>query len=133
MTIALHIIIAWIAYCGINVFIAWVNRRIVEYREMVKNTKQINHPLWAAIYCAACLPMWFILHSWWFMGALVFLHISIFPVAFNRYSDLPAFNLSKTTTAITDKIMVKIGLKSTEAVNIGAFLLSIGLLIKTIL
>jgi hypothetical protein len=70
--------------------------------------------------------------GWWFIGSILLLHLSVFPVAYNRLAAPSTFYLSKTTTALTDRIMSWLGMKSTEWVNIGAFILSIGLLIKTI-
>lgn len=129
--IAFWIIFVWFVYVGVNIGLAEWNNLIRVERIKAGNKKQIEHFWWGLFYGALCAPMY-----WpggvWFVGSVLLLHISVFPVFFNRASDLPAFHLSKTSTAITDRIMVWLGLTSTEWVNIGAFILSIGLLIKTI-
>lgn len=136
MVLTFHIILAWLVYAASNIFLAWWNNEVRVHRIKVGNPNQIEHPLWAAIYCGWVSPIWFIMHDHWnyfhlwsLIISLLLLHLSFFPVAYNRYSDLPAFHLSKTSKAITDITMVKIGLKSTEAVNIGALLISLTLLI----
>jgi hypothetical protein len=133
MSQTLAIISTWIAYGGLNVLIAKMNSNTVASRIKAKDTRQINHPLWAGIYAVLCVPTFLFIHSWLFVGAVVLLHLSVFPVAFNRYRGNPAFYLSTTTTSFTDRIMDDMGFKSTEAVNILAFAGSILLTVLTIM
>lgn len=122
------IVVVWLIYVAVNICIAELNDKTRRKRIANKTYKQINHPLWAAIYCALCAIPIYISRSWIEALSILLLHISIFPVAFNRFSDLPAFHLSPTSTAITDDIMRRLKLKSTEEVNIIAFYISVILL-----
>lgn len=122
------IIGVWLVGVLINICIAELNDRTRRKRIAAKNTKQINHPLWAAIYCTLCAIPIYISRNWEEAISILLLHISVFPVAYNVFSGESTFNLSKTTTAWSDKFMVRIGLKSTEEVNIIAFCISVILL-----
>lgn len=119
----------WFVYGAINIGFAEWNDAIRRKRILKKDPRQINHPLWAAFYCLVCTPMYLFFKDWYLVGSVLLLHLSVFPVAYNRYADQPAFNLSKTSTAITDRLMVRAGLKSTEIVNIAAFFFSTSLLV----
>lgn len=121
--------LGFLIYAGINIGIAYWNNQTRLKRIKNKDLRQINHPVWAGIYAILCVPAYFIFHNIWFLIALVFLHISIFPVAYNLFSKLKPFNLSKTTSAITDRIMVALGLKNTALINVVGFLSAISLII----
>ena len=129
MTIGLYILL-YIALMGVNIGIAAINVGVVADRIKVGDTRQINHFIWGLIYLAPCAPLYFINH--WLFYSVIPLHLSIFPVSYNLFRELPPFNLSKTSKALTDRFMVKIGLKSTETVNLAAQLLSFFLLYKAI-
>ncbi len=119
----------FILYGGINISIAVWNKLIRDNRIRSGNPKQIEHPLWALGYALIIAPMWFAFHSVCFLFSLVLLHLSVFPVAYNLLTGVPAFHLSTTSKALTDRLMVKAGLKNTAIVNVGAFILSVGFLI----
>ena len=121
----------WNAYFLLNVIFAWWNVDIVHRNQKIGKTAQINHFLWAAFYFSLCATQWFLFHDYYFIASILLLHLSVFPVVYNRDMGLPAFWLSKTSKALTDRIQVSIGLKSSVVVNIGAFILSIALLIKS--
>lgn len=122
----------YILFIMLNVGIAWLHNQL-RIRAIKNGKKAISHGWWAMIYAGICaIPIyWF--PDWCFYIALGLLHLSVFPVAFNLYSRIPAFHLSQTSTAITDRLMVRIGLKDTETVNVIAQLLSIGLLTWSII
>lgn len=123
------IVVVWLIYVGVNICIAELNDKTRRKRIANKTYKQINHPLWSAIYCALCAIPIYISRSWIEAISILLLHISIFPISFNVFSGQSTFNLSKTTTAWTDRMMVKMGLKSTEEVNIIAFCISVILMV----
>jgi hypothetical protein len=127
--ITFWIIVAYAFYVYANIGIAEINRNIVRMRQHQGNPKQIEHPLWATIYCMLIAPSWFWLHSWYYVLALLLLHLSVFPVAFNMYMGEEMFHLSKTSKAITDRIMVWMGFKDTFIVNAVALIISITLFI----
>lgn len=125
----------WLAYgvfLLINLGIAILNRNQRRNNLKTGNPKQINHPLWAGTYLALMIPIWIITHNYWLIGGIILQHLWFFGPLFNILIGTPPFNLSKTTTALTDRIMVKLGFKSTEKVMLLAFCVSIGLLIKSI-
>lgn len=121
------IFVIFLAWHGINIFIAWQNKQIVQKRIDHKDLTQIEHFWWGFGYLLICLPFYWVFNLW-FALALIPLHLSIFPVAYNDYRGLTPFNLSKTSKAITDKIMVRLGLQNTLLVNFGAEALSLILL-----
>lgn len=127
------IIIVWLVFVVICVILAEWNDAIRRRRIAKGNPKQIEHFWWAAGYGIPCGVIWYISRSWLEVGSLALLHISIFPVAYNHFAEQPAFHLSRTSKAFSDRFMVWIGLKSTEAVNIPAFALSIALTIIQII
>lgn len=114
-------------YHGVNIFLGWQNKQTVQKRLDHHDLRQIEHFLWGLMYAALIIP-WFWVYDIWFVLALIPLHLSVFPVAYNLYRDLPAFNLSKTSKAITDRILVRMGLKSMESVCFGAEVLAIFLI-----
>lgn len=121
-------ILIYILFIAINILLAYQNNYVRLKRIKERNTKQIEHTLYGLAYLIICLIPVFILGystHWFLLGSLLLLHISIFPVMFNSFAGTSSFNLSKTSTAFTDKLMVKIGLKNTEDVNIIAALISI--------
>lgn len=118
----------YIVFVGLNFCIAWSNDQTRRYRIAHKITKQINHFVWGAAYTAACLVplIWF---SWPFSAAIFLQHICFFPIFYNAQSGQDdIFHLSTTTTALTDRILVKLGFKTTEAVNLVGLFASLGLL-----
>lgn len=118
----------WCAFVVGNICLAEWNDTVRRKRIKNGNTKQIEHFWYGLGYCVLCGGVFYISRSWWEFVSLILLHASIFPVSYNRFSDLPAFHLSTTSAAITDRVMVKLGLKSTEEVNIIAFCISVILL-----
>ena len=122
-------LIVWIIFVILNIVIAKSNDITRRKRIANKNSKQIEHFWYGLGYGILCAIPYFLLKSYTELFSLLLLRISVFPVFYNFYSKLPIFNLSKTTTSITDRLMVKLGLTSTKWVNIIAFVLSIILLI----
>jgi len=136
----------YLGFILLNVLIAKINDTVRRHR--IKNgiKKQINHPAWAVFYTACCAVPYFLIdvdsfHVWFipikviwpFLFALLAQHLSFFPVAYNLISDAPSiFFLSKETTAKTDQFMVRMGLKSTESVNIAALIVSVAAFIYTL-
>lgn len=128
----LWIILIFLLWHAVNIFLAWQNKQLVQKRLNHKDFHQVEHFLWGLMYAALCVP-WYFIFGLWFTLALIPLHLSVFPIAYNDYRGMTPFNLSKTSKASTDKLMVKIGLKSTEGVNLASEGLSIIFLIITIL
>lgn len=127
-------IIIWLCFHCINALIAYINNHERLEHIATKNPAQVDHPLWGFLYGATCAIQWYFnKENWWLVGSILLLHISIFPVIYNLFSDVPVFNLSKTTSAITDKLMVKIGLKNTAIINITAYVISATLLVLSII
>lgn len=98
----------------------------------MRKQNAIRHGWWAAAYGALIAIPYLFFKDWLLVGSLALLHLSVFPVVYNIKAGLPAFFLSKTTTALTDRLMVWIGLTSTEIVNFLALAGSILLLILSI-
>lgn len=118
---AVFIIAVFLGFSAINIGIAEWNDTVRRRRIKNGNPKQIEHFWYGLGYGILCGGVFYIFRSWTELGSILFLHISVFTVAYNRFSDNPAFNLSKTSKAITDKALVKIGLKSYAPVSIPAF------------
>lgn len=129
----LFVIVVWFILAVANIGIAEWNDSVRRARIANKNPKQIEHFWYGLGYVLLCGIPFYISRNWFELGSLVLLHLSVFPVAYNRFADLPAFHLSSTSSSITDKLMVKIGLKSTEEVNIISFCLSILLVVIQII
>lgn len=119
----------WCLFVGINISIAEWNDSVRRKRIKNGNTKQIEHFWYGLGYGILCGAIFYISRNWAEFFSLLLLHLGVFPPAYNRFSDLPMFNLSKTSRAITDRIMVAMKLKSTEEVNIIAFCISVILMV----
>lgn len=127
------VIVIWLLFMLINSLIAESNDQTRRNRIKKGNKRQIEHFWYGLGYGILCLIPFYISRNWWELISLLLLHISVFPVAYNVFGGLKPFNLSTTSDAITDKIMVKLGLKTTKWVNIITLILSIGLLFFQIL
>jgi hypothetical protein len=115
------------------VALAIIHKSIVDYRKRTGDKKQIQHGIWAVIYCALVAPMWFIAHDWWYMASLMLLHFYIFGGAYSWIvNGNSPFYLSKTSSAITERLMVWLGFKSTETPYLISAVTGIYFLIKTI-
>jgi len=122
---------AYILYLFVNAGIAILNRDEREHNLRHRINKQINHFIWGGIYIALMIPAWFIIHSWWFILAITLQHLWFFAPLFNILIGMPVFNLSKTSSALTDRALVALGFKSTEKVILATFIISVVLLIKS--
>lgn len=126
---AAFIIGVWGLFFLANIAIAEWNDTVRRNRIKKGNPKQIEHFWYGLGYGLLCGGVFYISRSWIELISILLLHISVFTVAYNRFSDLPAFNLSKTSKAITDRLLVKLRLKSYEPVAVPAFCISATLLI----
>ncbi len=129
----LFIIVTWVFFVGANILMGQQNDAVRRYRIANKNTKQIEHFWYGLGYCLLCGIPFYISRSWIELISLLLLHASIFPCAYNYFSDNPIFHLSQTSNSIFDKTLVKLGLNSTEEVNIIAFCLSVILIVVQII
>ena len=127
----LWVFILYIAFHGLNILIAWWNKQTVQYRLDHGIAKDIEHPIYGTGYFLVCASQYFVV-NWQFVVAILWLHLSIFPVFYNEFRDEPTFFLSKDSRAVTDKLMVQAGLKNTKAVNIIAHILSIAFFIYSL-
>lgn len=118
------IIATWVVFILINIGIAEWNDHVRRVRIRLGDPRQIEHPWYALLYCALCYPVFYISNSWVELISILLLHISVFTVAYNRFSDNPAFNLSRTSKALTDRLLVSLGFKSYELVAVTAFCIS---------
>lgn len=121
----LFVIVVWFIFVAINIFVAEWNDSTRRRRIANKNPKQIEHFWYALGYLLLCGIPFYISRNWWELASLILLHASVFPVAYNLWSGHPTFYLSPTTKSLFDRTLAKIGLKSTEEVNIISFCLSI--------
>lgn len=121
----LFIITVWVIFAVGNIGIAEWNDSIRRKRIANKNPKQIEHFWYGLGYGILCGAVFYISRNYWELFSLLLLHLSVFPVAYNLFSDLPGFHLSLSTKAVTDRIMRTIGLKSIEEVAIISFCISI--------
>lgn len=121
----LFIIVVWAIFSVGNIALAEWNDTIRRNRIKEGNPKQIEHFWWGLAYCICCGAVFYISRNWWQFFSLLLLHLSIFPVSYNLFAGQPTFALSKTSKAITDRWMVKLGFKSTEEVNIISFCISL--------
>lgn len=121
----LFVITIWVIFAVGNIGIAEWNDTVRRKRIANKNPKQIEHFWYGLGYCILCGIPFCISRNYWELFSLLLLHLSVFPVSYNLFSGQPTFNLSKTSQALTDKIMVRIGLRSTEEVNIISFCISL--------
>ena len=120
----IFIIAVWLGFILINISIAEWNDHVRRVRIRIGNPKQIEHFWYGLGYCLLCGAVWYISRSWIELISLLLQHISVFTVAYNLFSDNPAFNLSKTSKALTDRVLVARGFKSYEFVAVTAFCVS---------
>lgn len=111
-----------------NIGIAELNDSTRRKRIANKNPKQIEHAWYFIGYTLLCLGVFYISRNYLELSSLLLLRTSVFAVAYNKFSDLPAFHLSLSTTSWWDGILRTIGLKSIEEVAIISFCISLTLL-----
>jgi hypothetical protein len=119
------IISCWVIFFIGNICIAELNDSARRKRIANKNPKQIEHFWYGVGYGILCAIPFYISRNYWQLFSLLLLHTSVFACAYNKFSDLPLFHLSTTSKALTDRIYVKIGLKSIEEVAIFSFSISL--------
>ncbi len=132
-------ILSWVVFAIGNIFMAKWHVNIRDKAIAQKKKIAILHGVWAIAYIVISflpmIPHW--LTSKWMCSLLGFsfamLHASIFPVYYNKYSNFPDFNLSKTSTSFFDRAQVWLKFKTSKFVNVAAFILSISSLIFFIL
>ena len=122
-------ILSYIFLIALNILLAYSNNKVRLKRIKEKNYKQIEHFWYALVYTVLCLGLsgGYRINPYHFVSFLL-LHLSIFPCAYNVFYGNPVFYLSKTSEALTDRVMVKIGLKDTKGVNLTALIISFLLL-----
>lgn len=111
--IYLYASLIFIGYHIVNIPLAYWNVEIVIDRIINGNKKQIEHFWWGLGYALICIPQYF-LFGGWFLFAILIPHLTIFAPAYNYYRGFPLFNLSKTSSSLTDRILVKAGFKDIE-------------------
>lgn len=121
----LFIITVWVIFAVGNIGIAELNDSTRRRRIANKNPKQIEHFWYGIGYCLLCGAVFYISRNYWELTSLLLLRSSVFAVAYNKFSDLPAFHLSLSTTSWWDRLLRTIGLKSIEEVAIISFCISI--------
>jgi len=121
----LFIITVWVIFAVGNIGIAEWNDSVRRKRIANKITKQIEHGWYFTGYTLLCLGVFYISRNYWELSSLLLLRTSVFAVAYNKFSDLPAFHLSISTTSWWDRLLRTIGLKSIEEVAIISFCISI--------
>ena len=124
------VISAYLFFIALNIGMADLHHNLI-LKAIDKKTKAISHGWWALLYATLCAIPAYLFHSYYLFGALGLIHLSVFPVAFNRYQGLDDYHLSATTTAITDRAMRWIGLKDTKIVNYLAELIGVAFLITS--
>ena len=129
----LFVIIVWFIFVAINIFIAEANDATRRRRIANKNPKQIEHFWYGLGYVLICGVPFYISRNWWEISSLILLHASVFPVSYNLFAGNSTFQLSTTSSSIFDRLLVKLGMKSTEEVNIISFCLSIIFLVIQII
>jgi hypothetical protein len=120
----------WILFLVINIVWGywhdWLRRE--EIRD--KTFKALPHGWWFLFYMMlCCAPGAFGKQDWQLWVSLICLHGCVFPVAFNHWAEEPAFHLSRTTRSMYDRFQVWTGMKDAFVFNLGALLVSVGLLI----
>lgn len=118
-------IIFYALFVFINLIIADVNNQKRLSNIASGNTAQINHYFWSGLYLVLVAAMWFPFHNWFYIGGLILQRLGVFPVLYNLEAKLPPFNLSKTSDAITDRALVKLGFKNSFLINAAALVGSI--------
>lgn len=120
----------WLSIIGIyagyhvaNILIAKWNAHTVAVRTRKGNPKQIEHFWYFVGYCLICAPQYWLVNAW-FAEAVLVLHGSIFPIAYNSFRHLAPFNLSKTSKSKYDKFLVRIGFKDMEIPDFAAEFIS---------
>jgi hypothetical protein len=103
----------FVLYHVANYLLGIWNAQIVATRIKKDNRHQIEHFAWFAGYCLICAPQYWIF-NFWFVLALMPIHLSIFAPAYNHGRHLAPFNLSRTSTSILDRTLVKIGCNDLE-------------------
>jgi hypothetical protein len=126
---ALAIIGIWLGFAALNIGIAWWNDHVRRVRIRLGDPKQIEHLWYGLGYSLLCGGVWYRSRSWIDFFSILLLHISVFTIAYNRFSDNPAFNLSRTSKALSDRLLVSLGFKSYEFVAVSAFCISVVLFI----
>lgn len=123
----IFIIATWVVFALGNICIAEWNNTVRLKRIANKNPKQIEHFWYALGYCILCGIVFYVSRNYWELASLLLLRSSVFAVAYNKFSDLPAFHLSISTTSWWDRLLRTIGLKSIEEVAIISFCISVTL------
>lgn len=125
--------IIWLVFVLLNIGWAFLHAVLITNRIAAGDDRQIEHIEYGILYTlimalsflyvnkSGNVLLQFILYA----VSLSLLHLSVFPIILNRLRGIPTFNLSHTSTSLIDRLMVRVGLKNTKAVNIAAFILSI--------
>lgn len=106
-------IIIFALYHYLNIQLGRWNVSIVKKRKAAGKKNQIEHGWWFLGYLIICAPQYWLINLW-FALSLIPLHLSIFAVAYNHFIGLLPFNLSKTSDAITDRMLVRMGFNDME-------------------
>jgi len=114
----------WLLFVLINILLAEWNNSVRLKRIANKNPKQIEHFWYGLGYGILCAIPFYISRNYWQLFSLLLLHLNVFSVSYNLFSELPAFHLSLSTKSVTDRVMRAIGLKSIEEVAIISFCIS---------
>lgn len=115
----------YILFAAINILMAAIHDAIRRHEISIARFRPIHHGYWAAGYLLATGLLW---PAWPLMIAVILQRLALFPLAFNFFAEKPLFNLSKTSKALTDRLLLWVGFRSTEIVTIVALVLSIVLL-----
>lgn len=125
-------IIAYIAGIMFNIILGWENALVVRQRIAAHNPKQIEHGLYLTGYCVLVFVYWAVWRDWSDAVAIFLLHGCVFPVAYNRFRNEPAFELSETTTAKTDKFLYDLGFRTSAYFDFSVLAVSLFFLILSI-
>ena len=129
----IFIIAAWVVFALGNICIAEWNNTVRLKRIANKNPKQIEHFWYALGYCILCGVVFYISRNYWELASLLLLRSSVFAVAYNLFSENPAFYISGTTNSAYDRMLKFLGFKSSEVPVFITFIISLLFLIKDIL
>jgi hypothetical protein len=118
-------LIFWFIFILINFIIAIENRNERNNHIATGNPEQVNHTAWAIAYCAACGLV--AVFNWKLSVSVLFLHASLFPVFYNllTHASGGSFGISRTTTSVYDKFLIRIGLKDALVPNLLTFTISL--------